>query len=372
MQKSIRILQIIPNLKAGGAEKIVYQLLTNLDKNKFSSAVLLFKDDLENTSWKKNLSSKNVKVTSLSKQSLFDWHNFYQIIKAIKNYQPDIVHTHLGGDIYGVLAAKLAGAPIIISTEHNLNLTERKSATLLKKICAHLVNKIFAVSEAVRKDAIARYSLKPSKIAVIYNGVDLQEFTTEKRKEIDTKNKILTIGSLGRLNSQKGFSTLIEAVAKTTHKNYILEIGGEGELRPVLENQIKTLGLNNRIKLIGEVKASDFLKKIDVFILSSLWEGLGLVALEAGAALKPTIVSETDGLVEIIDESRGFLFTKGDSNDLANKIDYLINNLNTPEIAAKVEKNYLNIKNNFALEVMLKNYTRAYEDLYKKYEDTAS
>lgn len=365
MPKKIKILHILPNLIQGGAEKVCCELLLKLDQEKFLPSLLLFKENGAGEEWKKKLTARNIKIFSLQKKHLIDVVNFWRLFKAIKKIKPDIIHTHLGGDIYGRLAGKLAAVPIIVSTEHNLNNNERVSAAWLKKISSRYANKIFAVSTAVRDDATTRYQISPEKITVIYNGVDLNNFKFEDSKiektEIKEKNKPIIIGALGRLTAQKGFEVLIKAAAKTKNKNYIIKIAGEGELKTELGNIISKLGLDGRVKLLGIVEAKNFLADIDIFVSPSLWEGLGLVVLEAGAMAKPIIASETGGIKEIINDKTGWLFPAGDSDELAVKIDYVIDNLYSEETKTKTGEIKKLIYNQFNLEDMVE----AYEDWYQ-------
>jgi glycosyltransferase involved in cell wall biosynthesis len=365
MPKKIKILHLLPNLSQGGAEKVCCDLLLNLNQEEFSPSLLLFKENGAGNEGKKKLIARNIKIISLQKKYLLDLINFWNIFKTIKKIKPDILHTHLGGDIYGCLAGKLAGVPIIVSTEHNLNQTERGIITALKKFTSRYVVKIFAVSEAVKKDAIKRYKIVPEKITVIYNGIDLSVFKPIEHKE----NKPLVIGSLGRLTEQKGFETLIKAATKTENKNYLVKIAGTGNLEEMLKNKITTFNLTNRIELLGEVKAPDFLANIDIFVFPSLWEGLGLALLEAGAMAKPIIASETGGIKEIITDDNGWLFPTGNATELAAKIDLVIDNFNSEETKAKTKKIKNLVDSQFNLNMMVEAYGEWYQILKLKIKE---
>ncbi len=356
MSKKIKILQIIPNLERGGAERICLELSQGLGKNNFSLAALLFKDSSLDSPEKSLLRSQGIEIFSLKKRSRVDFKNWRAIFKVIKSWQPDLVHTHLGGDIYGVLAAKLAGVKTVITTEHNVNQSERRLTSWLKTLSLLFVDQVVAVSQAVQADALDRYHLNPDKLTVVYNGISDQFLEVNKR----SISSPITLGTLGRLSPQKGLNTLIEAVSLSRQSNYQLLIGGAGELKEDLEAQIARLNLSDRIKLLGLVEPLDFFSQIDIFVLSSHWEGFGLVALEAGAQRRPLIVSQIDGLAEIVDSERAYFFPPQKASALAEKIDYLIDNLESAEVLAKVEKNYQYIKENFSVDKMI----TAYQDLY--------
>ncbi len=361
MSKKIKILQILPSLTKAGAEQVVFNLLNNLNQDKYELGLLLFKDNDEGKTWKQILANKNIQVKCLKKRCLFDFFNFYQIIRHLYSFKPDIVHTHLGGDIYGRLAAKMVGIKIIVSTEHNINRQEKYSALQLKKITAKFAKKIFAVSQAVAQDANKRYKLKTEQLAIVYNGIDLSNFISNN---LEIKPKpVLTVGTLSRLTQQKGLNVLIEAVSQSKHNDFIVKIAGQGELKADLENQIKQLNLSNRVSLIGPVKAADFLSAIDIFVFPSLWEGLGLSLLEAGAMCKVVIASDVDGIKEIVNEKSGFLFKVGQAEDLAKQLDKVIDNFYVPLVQEKANNLNIKIKTDFSLEKMIITYDNWYHKL---------
>lgn len=365
MPEKIKIMHIIPSLRGGGAERVCFDLLMNLDSNKFASTLLLFKDNREGEVWRTQLEAKGIKIISLKKRRLIDLKNFNKVFLTVKKIKPDILHTHLGGDIYGRLTGFMSKVPVIVSTEHNLNQQERKSATYLKALTSAWADMIFPVSEAVKNDALKRYHLTSHKLEVIYNGIDLNVFkpNSQTRRAKDWNEKII-IGGLGRLTEQKGFKVLIDAVLKSKHKDYLVKIGGEGELKNNLQKQIDNLGLTEHVFLVGQVEPVSFLNEIDIFVLPSLWEGLGLVALEAAALNKPIIASEVDGIKEIINQDNGWLFSTGNSSQLANQIDELIENLNSQEVEKKLDLARKTVAEKFSLEKMVSSYSAWYEKLY--------
>lgn len=363
MSKKIKLVHLLPKLSGGGAEKVCQQILLEVDKNKYQAFLILFKDNdiIQAKLEKEKLKGNGIKIISLKKKYLFDLFNFFQIIKNLKKINPDILHCHLGADIYGPLALFFNKKIKIISTEHNINRSEKKLARFLKIISLRRVNKVCAVSLAVKNDAIKRYNISENKIDLIYNGVDLNDYKLIKNDNIN-KEKVL-LGSMGRLNQQKGHEILIKACALLKNNNYFLEIAGQGELRDKLNKQINYLKLNNNIKLVGQVNSKIWLNKIDIFIMPSLWEGLGLAVLEAAALKKPIIASAVDGIVEILNDNNSFLYKNNDPYKLAEKIDYLIEKLNTSKINEKSKLAYSLVVDKFGLNKMIDNYQNIYENI---------
>lgn len=361
MPKSIKILHVLPSLVRAGAERVVYDLSLGLPRDKFKSGILLFKDNGAGADWREELTASGVEIFALRKVCLLDLINFWKIYRQIQKFSPDIVHTHLGGDIYGRLAARLAGVPVIVSTEHNLNVTESWAAAQLKKITARFAVKIFAVSQAVKEDALVRYGLSLSKLEVIYNGIDLQRF----QAQVKPITKPSIIGALGRLTTQKGFSILIEAASRLKNQDFIIRIAGQGELKNSLEQQIKKLKLETKVELVGLVDSVSFLNGLDVFVAPSLWEGLGLSVLEAGAVNKPVIASEIDGIREIINDKTGFLFPVSNVSELAKQLDFVLDNLQSDIVEQKAASLQAKIRTEFALEKMQAEYAAWYEKLVR-------
>jgi glycosyltransferase involved in cell wall biosynthesis len=325
-EKLLKIAYIIPTLDSGGAERFFVDLIKNLDKSKFIPRLILYKRSGE---WLNELLAIGVKVDILEKRRVFDFNNFRAIIKKIKEDQPDIVHTQLGGDIYGVLAARLCQVKKIISTEVNTNVKESVFYNFVKKFALRFTSHVVAVSSAVAEDALKRYHLDPGKIEVIYNGIELEKFLIEPKKRLQPDKIIL--GSIGRLEEQKGYKHLINALAKIENKNIELRLAGAGSLRSDLEKQIKALDLSEKIKLVGLVKASSFLKEIDIFILPSLWEGMGIVLVEAMAAAKLIIASNVGGIKEVLKNEFAFLVEAGKEEDLTLTINKAIKIINSPQ-----------------------------------------
>lgn len=356
-KNKIRITYIMPSAAAGGAERFLLDLISNLDLEKFVPSLILFD---HGGFFLKDFAALGMPVVVLQKKYKFDLGNFCKLRQALKKLKPDIVHTQLGGDVYGRLVARCLGVKKIISTEQNVQVHEDWLANKLKTWTAKFANKIVAISEAVKVDSLKRYQLPPEKLIVIPNGVDVQKFFIKPRA-LTSPGKII-LGSVGRLTEQKNFSFLIKALANFKDKNFECLIAGEGELRKDLQTQIDSLELGQKIKLVGLQKDIPvFLQQLDVFILPSLWEGLGIVALEAGLTGLPVLAARVDGLKEIIkDEATGWLFDPQDEKDLAAKLSYVFDFNNREILKDRGRKLQVAVLERFDI----KNIVRQYEKLY--------
>lgn len=281
--------------------------------------------------------------------------NLFRIIKFIRKCKPDIVHTHLfGGDFYGRICARLAGVKKIISTEQNLNFNENFLKKIAKYFSAKLAFKIVAASGAIKKYLVEREGIKEEKIEVIYNGVEIEKFIKTDRDY----SKVQKIGSIGRLTRQKGFDYLIKAAANIPEiKTAIAGVGEEGAF---LLKEVKTLGLEDRVRLAGPQKdIFGFLGLLDIFVLPSRWEGFGIVILEAGLSGLPVIASRVDGIKEIItDGVDGILFAPGNIKELTLKLKKMLAN---PSERARLGKN---LQEKVREKFDIKKITKQYEELY--------
>ena len=149
--RKIKILYILPSLSSGGAERLTLDLIYNLDKEVFLPELLLFNGG---GFFYQEALSRGIKLRVLKKRFKFDIFNFLKIYKYIKNSKPDIVHTGLGADIYGKLAAKMAKIKVIVSTEHNVSVNDKLIVRRLKKITARWSKKIVAITKSVKNDIL--------------------------------------------------------------------------------------------------------------------------------------------------------------------------------------------------------------------------
>ena len=190
------------------------------------------------------------------------------------------------------------------------------------------------------------------KIHVIYNGIDLDNYPDKEEAFRSDDKKDIVLGNVGRLEKQKNQHFLIDLVSLLHQKGYNvkLQIAGSGRLEQELQNSIKEKKLGKHINLLGFTEnVKSFLMSIDIFVLSSLWEGFGYVIAEALACYRPVVAFDTSSNPEIVSHGNdGFLVPKNDLNSFAEAIIYLIDNpelrRNMGDYGAEKVKNSFNIQ----------------------------
>jgi glycosyltransferase involved in cell wall biosynthesis len=209
-------------------------------------------------------------------------------------------------------------------------------------------------------------SQEDNQLTVIHNGIDLSRF--EKAIAIDKKNlgipesgRILLM--TGRFSIQKDPNTLIKAFHLLESENMYLAFIGDGVLRKESEDLVRQLKLQDKVLFLGiREDVPEIIKASYICVLSSHWEGFGLVAAEYMATGKPAVVSDVDGLRDVVRDA-GILFEKGNANDLKEKLELL---LNDDTHYQKVCKACFVKSKEYSLEKMVDSYINVYKDLLKE------
>lgn len=230
-------------------------------------------------------------------------------------------------------------------------------------------SRVIAISEAVREHLVNDLKVKKESVVLVYNGVDIARFSqglSESEKEKFRNQAGLgdgpLIGIIARLSPVKGHKYLLEAMRKVVDLKPAAQllIIGDGTLKEELLNQVISLGLKENVIFLGSlVDTAKPLSLIDIFVLPSLKEGLGISILEAQAAGVPVVASDVGGIYTIIkDNENGFLVPSRDSLSLAAAIIKLINN---PTLANKMsEVGRRLMREEFSLDEMAKRIEEVY------------
>ena len=347
------ILHISRTMDIGGAERIVYQLSSDL-KDEFDSVHVASTGGL----WESELSAKGIqhhKILDIdSKNPLTVLKLLTSIRQIIKKNKITIVHTHHRMAAFYIRLLKLVHPKLIhVYTAHNVFKDKLPLYGFALKNA-----KSVAVGEAVNKNLKEDVGITDSR--VIYNGVVLKE-TDEQVDEIISYDGI-KLGCIARLSEQKGLTYLLDAMSLLTIKDIRLFIVGEGELREELENKVKELHLQDSVIFLGYRKdIVECINSFDFCVLPSVFEGFGLVAIEAFMNSKTLVATDIPGLNEVVTNKNGVLVPAKDPAALASAIDKLATDATLrQELASQAKKDY---ENKFSYPLFLENYRELYREL---------
>ncbi|MFA5156295.1 MAG: glycosyltransferase [Candidatus Omnitrophota bacterium] len=330
--QSLKVLYFLNSVVRAGVEEHVLRLIEGLDKTQFEPILICPRQLIEQI--KPDLERLQIKFYSVD---IRRWRNLSEIKKfmgILKEEKPDIVHSHLFfATRFAAPLAKLAGIPVVIDTSHLREAWRKgiKRSYFVDRFFYRFVDKIIAVSNAVKSYLVNEKELDEKKIEVIHNGIDLARFKPSVNRDSPLRGQSLfTIGVIGRLEPQKGHKYFLDAVSLLDGKYDDVKflIAGDGSLRNELERQAKRLGISERVEFVGYRRdIENVLKEIDLLVLPSLYEGLPLVALEAGAMGKPVIATNVDGSPEaVVNDKTGLIVPAKDSIALKEGIEIFLKN----------------------------------------------
>ena len=230
-------------------------------------------------------------------QKVFAYQKF--LIKLFKEKKYDIVHSNIKS-VFPLRAAKKSGVPIRIAHSHSTSNPKEWKKTLIKNMLRPFskkyANVYFACSELAGRWLFGNKTFDEGKVTIINNAIDVEKFIYNEdirkkvRNELKEKCKseinddTLVVGHIGRFVKQKNHDFLID-IFNEMHKeneNSVLLLIGQGTLQNEIKEKVDKLGLANSVKFIGQVtNANDYYNAMDVFVLPSLYEGLGMVLIEA-------------------------------------------------------------------------------------------
>lgn len=346
--KEIRVLHVLNGLSGGGAESFILNLYRNIDtgKIKFDFLLRTTKNNPEYIKEVKKLGSK-VYITSAFPRHFL--RNFRETKKILKENSYDIIHVHANSlmYVYPLYAAKKEGVSCRIIHSHN-------STTQFGILCkmVHYINRCFIRRLANYYFACGQMAGKwlfgNAAFQVIPNAIDREKFNYEEgirnriRKELGVE-ECFVIGSVGRFSKQKNHAFMISVFAEYLKQNQkaVLLLAGTGELQESVKKQVWDMGLEKNVLFLGQCSnVNELLQAMDLFIMTSLFEGLPFALLEAQAAgldvLASDVVTEE---VNVTGRIHYFSLKKA-AKEWADEIEKIRRNENTREIDEKAFEEY--------------------------------
>lgn len=378
----MKILQVLNSGRIGGMEQHVIDLTTELVKKGHVVYVWCNEGSIVDQ-------YKNAGAIVVINKIRFDIDILYinKLKNFIKTEKIDVVHGHeLKAAVNTLIAAKLAGVNARVSHTHT-PISEWKVGGIKKfftvRFYAFIVNMLASKEIALtpsRKEVKIKEGIKPEKIAVIPNGIDLQKFSISPvlkntyREEIRARYNIpvnaFVFGNLGRISAEKGHDTLIKAFASFIknelfhERAFYLLVAGGGACEDDVRRNAQALGISDRVIVTGVFEAEDLIKfycAFDGFIFASAAEGFGYVLIESMYFGIPTVASDLTVLKEVGADTVLY-FRSGDYKHLAEKMVELYSLVTT----GGEEKVYMaksRVDQLYSLEIFVDSYIKLYEDI---------
>ena len=377
--RQLRILYLIDILAGnqGGTERQLIELIKGLDRERFKSYLICLSDspwfqtnarifDCDSSVWK---------IDKLKNMSTYI--NFGGLIKFMKDFKPDIVHTFFPvGNSLGVIAARLSGIKQIVSSRRDYGEWMNDRYLFATKLANTFTTRIIANSQAVRELTERAEKVRNGKVEVIYNGIDLNKFNKCKRddtlkKKLNIPDNDKVVGIVANFRPMKHHFTFIQAaheILQTRQDISFLLVGGTPETVPLME-KMKALGKSFNIseKLCFTGSHEDimpYLSIMDIGVNCSEKEGLSNAIMEYMAGGIPCIVSNAGGNPDLITNNvNGYTFELDDYRTLAERVLKLLDDDVTKQIF--IERSRDKIEKEMSLEAMLLQYENLYQRLFR-------
>lgn len=374
--KDIAVVYIITKLELGGAQKVCLSLFEGIDSDSINTYLISGNEGiLVNTvQHKKNITLLDTFKNTLSiKNCMQELRNFFSIIRLLrtikKKHHTIVVHTHSSkAGIVGRWAAFFAGIKKKVHTIHGYAL--HSHLPLLKWlffysaefITSFITSHYICVSSEDVKTGIKLFPRFTKKHSIIRAAIEWDQFFPSEAPTFSGVKKTFTFGTIACFKPQKNIFDLLYAfkTVHATHPHTTLEIIGDGQQRVALETWIEHHNLSHAITLHGwQEFVCPIMKQWDCFVLSSLWEGLPCVIVEARLLKLPVISYDTGGIKDIIFHGQnGLLIPQKDIERLSHAMERIINDVDLYQAFSS----YHDDLSDFDNRIMIKNH----EDLYFK------
>jgi len=361
----VKILYLVNSSEIGGAEKSLLLLIDNIDRTRFEISVICLRGAGVFT---KELKIRNILVFIFNiKEKPFSIFNVYLTIKRIK---PDIIQSFLFiSNIIGRITGKLAGIKVIISSQRSVDKWRRWYHWKIDRLTSKFTTLIISNSFSGKKVLVEKGRINSEKIIVIPNGVKIMDCKIPfSKKEFGFEKNIMVIGTVGNLREVKDHKTFIKAASEISKnfQNVRFLIVGKGPLERELKKFAELSGIKKKIVFIGFIKEIEKIYSvIDIFVLTSFWEGCPLSVLEAMSFGIPVVSFSVGDVPYIIqNEKDGFVVKNRDFTELIEKIKLLLKN---EILRNKIGENAKEkIMREFTAEKMVNSYTDVYLNLLKQ------
>jgi len=324
----MKVVHYINNLGAGGAEKLLSDILPLMQQKGVEVTLAISTSKLNVSKFERILKENQVKIIDFN-VSRYNPFQIIKLVRYIKENNVDVVHAHLFPTQYWLSIASLflSSKVKIIKTEHAVYNSRRKWKLFLpiERFVYRRFQVVIGITEEVKRSLVAWLGKNVVESVIINNGVNLNQIQSEQN-DIDISDydfidrdsiNILMVASFD--GSQKDQKTLLKSLKLLPHEFKVYFVG-EGSYRIEIEKFCQKAGLSDRVTFLGlRQDVYKLMYLVDINVLSTNYEGMSGVVLESLASTNPFLGSDVAGVKEIVPDKR-FLFAKGDEKELAEKI----------------------------------------------------
>lgn len=358
----MKVLHIITSLNIGGAEKLMVDLLPQLNGRGVEVELLTFVGN--RTMFYDQLEREGIKITSfVSKGSVYNPLHIVRLYRFLRHNHFDVIHTHNTAPQLFVAIVAILSSLTLVTTEHSTSNHRRdwEWFRLIDKWMYCMYSKVICISDATENN-IREYlgcDKSENKFLPVYNGVDVDKFANaQPRTDYHTTKKVVTM--VAGFRYQKDQDTLIRAMQHLPKEEFELWLVGDGTRRSELESLVAELGLNDQVLFWGvRGDVASLLKSSDVVVMSSHIEGFGLAAVEGMSVGKPFIASDVDGLNDVT-RGAGLLFKQGDDKQLA---ELILSLMSDGAYYNQIATRCMNRARQYDISRMADGYIRVYKEL---------
>ena len=366
MPRAWRVAYVIGELGNGGAEYQLYELVRGLDRTRVDPTVLVL---AAGGYWAARIRDLRVVVEEIAGRGSADLGRLRRLRAALRRLAPDVLHTVLwSGNCYGRMAALGLGIPVVIAAERNV-IARPAWQVAIERVLDRSTDAYLVNSGAVADGLVTGERLPAPKIRVVHNGIDLTRLppfsldrvAARRTAGFDPQRRL--VAQVGRLTAQKDYPTFLAAAARVAVEVADVDflVVGEGELRSELEAEVGRLDLGGRVRFLGlrhDVPA--LLGAVDVLVLTSRYEGLPNVVIEAMATGAVAVATDVGGVRELlVSGETGFIVPPGDAQAVA---DAVLAVLRAPESALRTAAAARRrVETEFTVDAMVRRTTELYE-----------
>lgn len=365
----MKILYVITGMGLGGAEKQTIKLADIFAGNNNDVLLVSLTDDgflkPENSSVK--VISLNMKKNPLSLVLAV-----FNLIRIMYKFKPQVIHSHM---FHANIIARLASAGLLKSKRLICTAHSKNEGNFLRMLCYRMTDRMCSVTTNVSKEAVDEFILlkafQQKKSKVVYNGIDFNIFKysnkhrTTIRAEFNIEDDIDVILAVGRLTEAKDYPNLLHAFQRIKNKKNKLIIVGDGILKNKLEEMAFDLGITDSVIFAGQRDdVHRFYSAANIFVLSSRWEGFGLVVAEAMGAMCPVVATDSGGVSEVVG-CRDYIVQVNNSYLLSEKI-YSLLSLSYEQKKEMVRLNYDHVLSHFSIDKIIEQWQLLYSKVSQK------